>query len=61
MSKKDAIEEVYSLLGSKHRVKRRLIYIRDEDIREVTNPEEIKDPVVKAFVDSESLIIPIKK
>jgi len=61
LKKEDALEEVYSLLGSKHGVKRTLIYINNHDIRELINPDEIKDPVVKAFVENDSLILPAKK
>lgn len=40
-----AKEKVYSLIGSKHRVERRLIKI--ESVKEI-NPKEAKDPVVKS-------------
>jgi len=58
---KDALEQVYSIIGSKHRVKRNVIYINPEDIREITDPEEIKDVVVKAFTVEEDLAIPKRK
>ena len=41
-----AIEEVYKLIGSKHRVKR--AHIKIEKV-EVVNPEDIKDPVIRAL------------
>lgn len=43
----DAVEEVYKILGSKHRVKR--FYIRIERIEEVNNPEDIKDPTIRSL------------
>ncbi|MFQ6094938.1 MAG: 50S ribosomal protein L18Ae [Candidatus Bathyarchaeia archaeon] len=42
----DAIEEVYKIIGSKHRVKR--FHIRIDRVEEV-KPEEIKDPIVRAL------------
>lgn len=41
----DAVEDVYKILGSKHKVKR--FHIKVELVEEVNNPEEIKDPIVK--------------
>ncbi len=41
----DAVEDVYKILGSKHKVKR--FHIKVELVEEVKNPEEIKDPIVK--------------
>ena len=46
----DAVEEVYKLIGSKHRVKRFHIII--EKIEEV-KPEEITDPVIRALTIGE--------
>ena len=40
----DAVEEVYKLLGSKHRVKR--FHIRIEEVREIS-PEEAEDPIIR--------------
>ena len=61
LSVEEALEEVYSLIGSKHKVKRNVIYINPEDIKEITNPEEIKDVVVKAFASEDNLSIPKRK
>ena len=44
----EARERLFSILGSRHRVKRRMIKI--DSIREV-NKEEIGDPVVKYMVE----------
>jgi len=44
----EAKERLFSILGSRHRVKRRMIKI--DSIREV-NKEEIGDPVVKYMVE----------
>jgi large subunit ribosomal protein LX len=57
----DALEQVYSVIGSKHRVKRNVIYINSEDIKEITDPEEIKDVVIKAFTVEDKLAIPKRK
>jgi len=44
----DAKERMYSIIGSRHRVKRRMIKI--EEIREV-GKNEIQDPVIKYMVE----------
>lgn len=44
VKKEDALELVYSEIGSKHRVKRNKIWI--ESVEEI-RPEEARDPVVK--------------
>ena len=44
----DAKERMYSIIGSRHRVKRRMIKI--EEIREV-GKDEIQDPVIKYMVE----------
>jgi len=46
----DAIEEVYKIIGSKHRVKR--FHIKIERVEEI-KPEEIRDPLIKALTLSE--------
>ncbi len=43
----DAVEEVYKLLGSKHRVKRFHIVI--EKIEVVENPDDIRNPIIRAL------------
>jgi len=45
----DAVERLYSIMGSKHRLERKFIII--EDIKELT-PEEIEDHVVKYRIES---------
>ncbi|MHA2357160.1 MAG: 50S ribosomal protein L18Ae [Candidatus Heimdallarchaeaceae archaeon] len=57
----DAVEQVFSVVGSKHRVKRNVIFIDEKNIREITEPDEIKDSVVKAFATEDNLSIPKKK
>ena len=47
----DAVETVYTEIGSKHRAKRFQIRIRT--VEEV-KPEDIKDPVLKKFVLGEA-------
>jgi len=61
VSEEDALEQVYSILGSKHRVKRNLIFVDKKDIKEVTDPEEIKDVVTKAFAIEDDLKLPKRK
>ena len=57
----DALEMVYSILGSKHKVKRNLIYVKTKNIKEITNLEEIKDVVVKTFATEDNLALPKRK
>jgi len=45
LKSEDAVEEVYKILGSKHKVKR--FHIMIERVEEVTNPKEIRDPIIK--------------
>ena len=49
LNQEDALKQIYDILGSKHKVKRNLIFIDPKDIKEITNPDEIKDTVIKAF------------
>jgi len=46
----DAIEETYKIIGSKHRVKR--FHIRIDKVEQV-EPEDIRDPYVKALTLNE--------
>lgn len=48
LSKEQALERIYSDVGSKHRVKRNLIHI--EEAIEV-KPEEVKNPQVLAMLE----------
>ncbi len=57
----DAIEKVLSEIGSKHHVKRGLITIKPENIKEIKDAEEINDMVIKTFTTEENLEFPIKK
>ncbi|KYH41892.1 MAG: 50S ribosomal protein LX [Candidatus Bathyarchaeota archaeon B26-2] len=43
----DAVEEVYKILGSKHRVKR--FHIKIERVEVIENPDEIRDPTIRAL------------
>jgi large subunit ribosomal protein LX len=61
VNEKDALEYIYNTLGSKHKVKRNMIDIDPKNIREITDPEEIKDTVVKTFAVEDDLIIPKRK
>ncbi|KUO40212.1 MAG: 50S ribosomal protein LX [Hadesarchaea archaeon DG-33-1] len=47
ISEKQALERIYSEVGSKHKVKRNLINI--EEVTEI-KPEEVKDPRVTAML-----------
>jgi large subunit ribosomal protein LX len=57
----DALEVVYSIVGSKHRVKRNMIYVNAKDIKEITDPENIKDVIVKTFATEDDLALPKRK
>ncbi|MBY9000747.1 MAG: 50S ribosomal protein L18a [Candidatus Heimdallarchaeota archaeon] len=57
----DALEMVYSIIGSKHRVKRNMIFIVSKNVKEITDPEEIKDVVVKTFATEDDLALPKRK
>ena len=48
LSKEQALERIYSDIGSKHKVKRNLIHL--EEVVEV-KPEEVKDPKVLAMLE----------
>lgn len=48
LSKEQALERVYSQVGSRHKVVRNLIHI--EDVVEI-KPEEVKDPRVLAILE----------
>ena len=48
-SEKDAVEMVYSIMGSKHKVERKFLIIND--VTEL-KPEEIEDPVVKYKIEN---------
>ncbi len=61
LNQEDALEQIYNVLGSKHKVKRNLIFIDPKDIKEITNPDDIKDPVIKAFATEDDLAIPKRK
>ena len=61
VSIEDALEQIYSVVGSKHRVKRNLILIDKKNIKEITDPDEIKDVVVQAFASEDELTIPKRK
>jgi large subunit ribosomal protein LX len=55
VSEKDALEKIYSLMGSKHKVKR--YHIRIESITEI-NPEESIDQVVKELASATRIVKP---
>ncbi len=61
LNQEDALEQIYNILGSKHKVKRNLIFIDPKDIKEITDPDKIKDPVIKAFATEDDLAIPKRK
>jgi len=47
-NEEEAKERMYSIIGSRHRVKRRMIKV--EEIKEI-NRDEIEDPVIKYMVE----------
>ncbi len=60
LSLDDAIEELSAILGSKHHVKRNEIFVYNDKVREITDPNEIKDIYVHAFTTDDNLTIPPK-
>lgn len=46
-SDEEALEKVYSLIGSNHKIKRRFIHILS--VKEIT-PEEVKSPLVRFLI-----------
>lgn len=61
LNKDDALEQIYSVIGSKHKVQRNLIFVDPKDIKEIDNPDEIKDMVIKTFATEDELAIPKRK
>ena len=55
LNEQQALELAYSEIGSKHRVKRTAIKITS--IEEITNPEEITDPIVQVFAERDDFEI----
>jgi len=51
LKREDAVEQVYKILGSKHRVKR--FHVKIEQVEEVKNPKDIKDPVIRDLASGE--------
>lgn len=54
-SEEEAKDRVYSNLGSRHKLKRKHIYI--EKIEEVKNIEEIEDPYIQQLAAAEKIIV----
>ena len=48
---KEAKERLYSELGSKHRIKRHLVSIKDTKL--IKDVEDINDPIVKSLTKGE--------
>ncbi|MFX0206495.1 MAG: 50S ribosomal protein L18Ae [Candidatus Hodarchaeota archaeon] len=51
MNEKEAKERLYSELGSKHRIKRHLVNIKDTKL--IKDVEDIHDPIVKSLTKGE--------
>ncbi len=51
----DAMETVYSELGSQHRVKRPQIKIEQNDVEIIKNPDEIKDIFIHGLTTLDDL------
>lgn len=45
----NAVENTFSLLGSKHRLKR--YQIKVESVKEVTDPESVSDPLIRQYLE----------
>lgn len=48
-NEKVALERIYSIIGSKHRLKR--FQIKIQEIKPIENTEEIQDPIIRSFVE----------
>lgn len=54
IDEEDAIEEVYKVLGSKHRVKR--FHIKIESVEEIS-PDEVEDPAIQRLISEDIKIV----
>lgn len=54
VDEEDAIEEVYKVLGSKHRVKR--FHIKIESVEEIS-PDEVEDPAIQRLISEDIKIV----
>ncbi len=52
VSEKDALEQAYSRIGSKHRIARRLLSV--EKVKEISD-SELKDPILKEIASDENI------
>ncbi|MEZ0394274.1 MAG: 50S ribosomal protein L18Ae [Desulfurococcaceae archaeon] len=55
LNEREALEKVYSILGSNHKVKRR--HVKIESVEEIT-PEECTEKFVRDLSQAERLILP---
>lgn len=55
ISERDAVEKVYSILGSNHKVKR--YHVRIEKIEEI-DPMESRDPFIRQIAVAERIVKP---
>jgi len=55
ISERDAVEKVYSILGSNHKVKR--YHVRIEKIEEI-DPRESRDPFIRQIAVAERIVKP---
>ncbi|MHA1155111.1 MAG: 50S ribosomal protein L18Ae [Candidatus Heimdallarchaeota archaeon] len=58
VSKEDALEEAYSLIGSKHRLPRQLLVIRK--VAEI-DMQELKSPILREIAGNDNLKLPTSK
>jgi len=58
VSKEDALQEAYSILGSKHRIPRQLLVVRK--ITEI-DMQELKNPILREIAGNDNLKIPVSK
>ncbi len=58
VSKEDALEEAYSLIGSKHRVPRILLVVRK--VAEI-DMQELKSPILREIAGNDNLKLPVSK
>ncbi len=55
LKEEEAMEKVYSELGSKHRIRRRFINI--EKVEVVEDPSEVENPMIQYFASENAKII----
>ena len=58
VSKEDALEEAYALIGSKHRLPRQLLVVRKVSEIDIT---ELKNPILREIAGNDNLKLTVSK